>query len=76
MLLVALVAAICIGGLIRVLLPSAQRERLDLGAQSAWWRIKAAFARLRRRRPNISRADAEREAREAIERASRKRTLH
>lgn len=77
----AVVAAICFAMLARLLLPRAWRDRLDLEAQRAWWRIKGAFARLRRRRRprpvRTTEADAEREAREAIERAARrKRTLH
>jgi hypothetical protein len=69
------VLCICIALLARMLLRPAQRERLDAAAQHVWWRCRDAAQRIARR-PRVSRTDAAREAREAIERASRKRTLH
>ena len=53
-----------------------QRARLDRSARRAWWWCRDALRRLTQR-PRISRSDAERAARDAIERAARKKkNLH
>jgi hypothetical protein len=68
--------ALCAGALVRMLLRPAQRSRLDRALQRAWWWCRDAVQRLMRRR-RVRSADAQREAREAIERAARKkRNLH
>lgn len=69
------VLCICIALLARMLLRPGQRERVDAAAQRGWWWCRDAARRIVRR-PRVNRTDAAREAREAIERASRKRTLH
>jgi Tfp pilus assembly protein PilV len=72
----AIVLAVCVLALLRMLLRPRQRARVDRMLQRAWWWCRDAVARLRRR-PRVSAADAQREAREAIERAARrKKNLH
>jgi len=72
----AAILILCLAALVRMLLPSRLRMRVDLALQRAWWWCRVAFARLRHR-PKISSADAQRQAREAIERAARrKKNLH
>lgn len=74
--LAAIVLLLCLLMLVRMLLKPAQRARADRAAQRAWWWCRDLVQRLTRR-PRISRADAQREAREAIERAARKKkNLH
>ncbi|MFO1216807.1 MAG: hypothetical protein U1E89_00320 [Burkholderiaceae bacterium] len=73
--LAAVVLVICLALLVRMVLPAAQRRRVDRAAQHAWWRLRYAGNRIRHWR-RVKRADAMREAKEAIERAQRKRTLH
>ena len=72
----AVILAMCAAALARMLLRPAQRARLDRRLQRSWWWCRDAVQRLLRRR-RVSSADAQREAREAIERAARKkRNLH
>ncbi len=72
----AVILAMCAAALVRMLLRPAQRTRVDRALQRAWWWCRDAVQRLARRR-RVSSADAQREAREAIERAARKkRNLH
>jgi hypothetical protein len=72
----AIVLIMCLAVLVRMLLPTRLRARIDRTVQRSWWWCRDAVARLRRR-PRISSADAQREAREAIERAARrKKNLH
>lgn len=74
--LAAIVLVLCLLMLVRMLLKPGQRARADRTAQRAWWWCRDLWQRLARR-PRISRADAQREAREAIERAARKKkNLH
>ena len=74
--LAAAILILCLAVLARMLLPSRLRMRVDRVLQRAWWWCRDAFARLRHR-PKISSADAQRQAREAIERAARrKKNLH
>jgi hypothetical protein len=73
--LAVVVLCICIALLARMLLRQGQRERLDAAAQRGWWWCRDAVQRIARR-TRVNRTDAAREAQEAIERASRKRTLH
>jgi hypothetical protein len=73
--LAAVILAMCLVMLVRMLMRPAQRSRADRAAQRAWWWCRDAALRLvHRRRANP--ADAQREAREAIERAARKKKLH
>jgi hypothetical protein len=75
-LLAGVILAMCAAALVRMLLRPAQRERVDRSLQRCWWWCRDAVQRLMRRR-RVSSADAQREAREAIERAARKkRNLH
>lgn len=69
------VLAVCIVLLVRMVLPPQQRHRLDRAGHRAWWQVRHSWNRVRHWR-RVRRADAAREAREAIERASRKHTLH
>jgi hypothetical protein len=72
----AVILAMCAAALVRMLLRPAQRTRVDRAFQRGWWWCRDAVQRLLRRR-RVSSADAQREAREAIERAARKkRNLH
>jgi len=72
----ALVLATCVLALLRMLLRPRQRARVDRALQRAWWWCRDAALRLRRR-PRVSAADAQRKAREAIERAARRnKKLH
>ena len=72
----AIVLIICLGLLARMMLRPHVRSRIDRTAQRAWWWCRDAVSRLRHR-PRISSADAQRQAREAIERAARrKKNLH
>ncbi len=72
----AVVLLMCLAALVRMLLPARQRARFDRALQRSWWWCRDAFTRLRRR-PRVSSADAQRQAREAIERAARrKKNLH
>jgi hypothetical protein len=48
---------------------------VDASAQRCWWWCRDTAQRIVHR-PRVKRSDAAREAQEAIERASRKRTLH
>lgn len=74
--LAAVILAMCLAMLLRMLLRPAQRARVDRAAQRAWWWCRDAARRLTQR-PRISRSDAERAARDAIERAARKKkNLH
>jgi len=74
--LAAVILLMCLAMLVRMMLPRALRARIDRSLQRAWWWTRDAFARLRRR-PRVSRADAQRQARDAIERAARrKKKLH
>jgi hypothetical protein len=72
----AVILAMCLVMLVRMLMRPAQRARLDRSVQRAWWWCRDAAQRLlRRRRANP--IDAQRQAREAIERAARKKkNLH
>jgi hypothetical protein len=75
-LLAGVILAMCAAALVRMLLRPAQRARVDRALQRGWWWCRDAVQRLLRRR-RVSSADAQREAREAIERAARKkRNLH
>jgi len=75
-LLAAVILAMCVAMLVRMLLRPAQRARIDRALQRGWWWCRDAVQRLTRRR-RVRSADAQREAREAIERAARKkRNLH
>ena len=68
----------CAAALLRMLLRPAQRARVDRSLQRSWWWCRDALQRLLRRR-RVRSADAQREAREAIERAARrksKKNLH
>jgi hypothetical protein len=69
------VLAICIALLARMLLSPGQRQRVDASARRCWWWCRDMAERIVRR-PRVKRSDAAREAQEAIDRASRKRTLH
>ncbi len=69
--LAAVVLAMCLAMLVRMLLRPRLRARVDRSLQRAWWWMRDAFVRLRRR-PRVSSADAQRQAREAIERAARR----
>jgi hypothetical protein len=69
------VLLICLVLLVRMVLPAAHQRRMDRAGQAVWWRLRYIGNRLRHWR-RVKRADAAREAREAIERAQRKRTLH
>jgi len=72
----AVIVIMCLAALLRMLLPAHVRARVDRKLQSSWWWCRDAFTHLRRR-PRVSSADAQREAREAIERAARrKKNLH
>lgn len=72
----AVVLIMCLVMLVRMLLRPHLRARADRAVQRAWWWCRDAVGRLRRR-PRISSADAQRQAREAIERAARrKKNLH
>jgi hypothetical protein len=70
------ILAMCAAALVRMLMRPAQRARLDRTLQRSWWWCRDAVQRLLRRR-RVNSADAQREAREAIDRAARKkRNLH
>jgi len=69
------VLAICVALLVRMLLRPGQQQRLDRAARHTWWWCRDRVLRVVRR-PRVNRSDAGREAQQAIERASRKRTLH
>jgi hypothetical protein len=73
----AVILIMCLAMLVRMALPIRLRARVDRSLQRAWWWCRDGVARLRRR-PRVSSADAQREAREAIERAARrnKKNLH
>jgi hypothetical protein len=72
----AVVLAMCLLALLRMLLRPRQRAAVDRSLQRTWWWCRDAVTRLWRR-PRVSRADAQREAREAIERAARRnKKLH
>ena len=72
----ALILFVCLAMLVRMMLSPRLRARVDRSLQRAWWWTRDAFTRLRRR-PRISSADAQRQAREAIERAARRnKKLH
>ncbi|HSB99558.1 MAG TPA: hypothetical protein VLE45_06545 [Burkholderiaceae bacterium] len=73
----AVILIMCLAMLVRMALPIRLRTRVDRSLQRAWWWCRDAVGRLRRRR-RVNSADAQREAREAIERAARrnKKNLH
>jgi len=72
----AVVLIMCAVMLVRMALRPRLRARVDRAVQRTWWWCRDAVARLRRR-PRISSADAQRQAREAIDRAARrKKNLH
>ncbi|MFI4930218.1 MAG: hypothetical protein ACHP83_08270 [Burkholderiales bacterium] len=72
----AIVLIVCVAALVRMMMRPRLRSRVDRTARRTWWWCRDAAARLRRR-PRISSADAQRQAREAIERAARrKKNLH
>jgi hypothetical protein len=72
----AVVVIMCLAVLVRMMLRPRLRAHVDRSLQRAWWWCRDAVARLRHR-PRISSADAQRQAREAIERAARrKKNLH
>jgi hypothetical protein len=72
----AIVLLMCVLALVRMMLRPRLRSRVDRALQRSWWWCRDAFGRLRRR-PRVSPADAQRQAREAIERAARrKKNLH
>ena len=72
----AIILIMCLAMLVRMMLRPRQRARVDRALQRSWWWCRDALVRLRRR-PRISSADAQRQAREAIERAARrKKNLH
>jgi hypothetical protein len=71
----AIVLVLCLALLVRMMLRPRVRARVDRAVQRGWWWCRDAVSRLRR--PRISSADAQRQAREAIERAARrKKNLH
>jgi hypothetical protein len=75
-LLAGVILAMCAAALVRMLLRPAQRGRVDRALRRGWWWCRDAAQRLVRR-SRVSSADAQREARDAIERAARKkRNLH
>jgi len=72
----AIVLLVCLLMLARMMLRPRARARVDRALQRAWWWSRDAVARLRHRSP-ISSAEAQRQARDAIERAARrKKNLH
>jgi len=72
----AVVLIMCLLMLARMMLRPRLRARIDHALQRAWWWCRDAVARLRHR-PRISSAEAQRQARDAIERAARrKKNLH
>jgi hypothetical protein len=72
----AIILIMCLAMLVRMMLRPRLRARVDRAVQRSWWWCRDALTRLRRR-PRISSADAQRQAREAIERAARrKKNLH
>ena len=71
----AVILLLCAGALVRMLMRPAQRARVDRSLQRSWWWCRDAVQRLARRR-RVRSADAQRAAREAIERAARKNKLH
>jgi len=75
--LAAVILLMCLAVLVRMVLPIRLRTRVDRTLQRAWWWCRDAVARLRRR-SRVSSAEAQRQAREAIERAARrnKKNLH
>ena len=74
--LAAIVLLMCLAMLLRMMLGPRQRARIDRSLQRAWWWGRDAVTRVRRR-PRVNSAEAQRQAREAIERAARrKKNLH
>ncbi|HEU5297771.1 MAG TPA: hypothetical protein VFU71_23555 [Burkholderiaceae bacterium] len=72
----AIVLLMCVLMLARMMLRPRLRARVDRSLQRAWWWCRDALSRLRRR-PRINSAEAQRQARDAIERAARrKKNLH
>lgn len=72
----AIILVMCLAMLVRMLLRPRQRDRLDRTLQRSWWWCRDAVRRLWRR-PRVSSAEAQRQAREAIDRAARrKKNLH
>ena len=72
----AIVLLMCLLMLARMMLRPRLRARVDRSLQRAWWWCRDAVARLRYRR-RISSDEARRQARDAIERAARrKKNLH
>jgi hypothetical protein len=69
----AIILIMCLAMLVRMMLRPRLRARVDRAVQRSWWWCRDALTRLRRR-PRISNADdAQRQAREAIERAARRK---
>lgn len=64
------VLAVCVALLLRLVLPVAQRRRIDATGQRAWWRLRWTARQAWSRRSH--RRDAERVADEAIRRARRR----
>jgi hypothetical protein len=73
--LAVVVLAICAALLLRMLLRPGQQQRIDRAARRIGWWCRDTVLRVVRRQ-RVKPADAAREAQKAIERASRKRTLH
>ena len=72
----AIVLLMCLLMLVRMMLRPRQRARIDRALQRAWWWTRDAVTRLRHR-SRISNAEAQRQARDAIDRAARrKKNLH
>jgi hypothetical protein len=72
----AIVLLICVLMLARMMLRPRLRARVDHALMRAWWWSRDAVARLRHR-SRVDRAEAQRQARDAIERAARrKKKLH
>jgi len=71
----AVILAMCLVMLLRMMLRAPTRARLDRKVQRVWWWCRDAVQRLVRRRRADS-AEAQKQARDAIERAARKKKLH
>ena len=71
----AVILVLCAGALVRMMLRPAQRARVDRTLRRSWWWCRDAVQQLARRR-RVRSDDAQREAREAIERAARKKKMH
>ncbi|HET7525126.1 MAG TPA: hypothetical protein VFK10_04220 [Burkholderiaceae bacterium] len=72
----AIVVLMCVLMLARMMLKPRLRARIDRALQRGWWWCRDAVTRLRRR-SRVDSAEARRQARDAIERAARrKKNLH